>query len=446
MDDSEGSELGFMGIEKRRIKINQPDTYRDILARAKSDLTDTIAKIVPIVEEVRRHGDSAVRDYTQKFDGFLPDKFFWNPQDIDTSGVDPDLKLAFLEAKKNIETFHRKQIPSNWETRVAGNRLGTRYSPVESVTVYAPGGKALYPSSILMGAIPAKLAGVPHIQLATPPQRDGIPPILAYVAQISGIDSIVTVGGAQAIAACAYGTETIPKSEFIVGPGNAYVAAAKIYLSGLGVIGIESPAGPSEVLVIADDTANPEWVACDLLSQAEHGEDSIAILATDSQALADDVERELQKALESRIKRRAMKEKAIYSNSCLMVFDDLNACTQFSNLYAPEHLEIMTRNPDEIFDRIRHAGSVFLGHYSPVAMGDYISGTNHILPTAGGARLFSSLGVDHFLKRVTFQEVTRESLLELYPHVKLMSESEGLDEEHGHSVYLRTLSQPGECP
>lgn len=430
-----------MRIQKRKVDLSQPSSFNDIIQRAKDDLSSTISQVVPVIEDVRLRGDIAVREYSKKFDGWIPEKFLWDPFEINTDSITQELKDAFLHAKKNITSFHKAQVPKDWEKQVDGNRLGIRYTPVDSVTVYAPGGKALYPSSILMGAIPAKLAGVKNIQLATPPQKGGIPPILAYVAQIVGIDKIVLVGGAQAIAACAYGTETIPKSEFIVGPGNSYIASAKIYLSGLGVIGIESPAGPSEVLVIADETANPKWVACDLLSQAEHGEDSVAILATDSAKLVDAVEKELYIALETRTKRIESKLAAIENNSFLLEFSTIAECIEFSNLYAPEHLEIITKDPNHDFAGVVHAGSVFLGKYSPVAMGDYISGTNHILPTAGGARLFSSLGVEHFLKKVTFQEITKESLQNLYPHVKLMSESEGLDEEHGHSVYLRTIEE-----
>ncbi|WCL48062.1 histidinol dehydrogenase [Leptospira sp. GIMC2001] len=429
-----------MGIQKRSIDLRKPETFSDIISRAKDDLSETIKLILPILDNVKKYGDSAVREYTSKFDGWVPEKFVWDPNEIEQNGIPEDLKEAFLIAKNNIEEFHKNQIPKNWEKQVAGNRLGIKYTAIDSVTVYAPGGKALYPSSILMGAIPAKLAGVKNIQLATPPQKDGIPPIIGYVAKLAGIDRIITVGGSQAIAACAYGTESISKSEFIVGPGNAFVAAAKTYLSGLGIIGIESPAGPSEVLIIADDTANPEWVACDLLSQAEHGEDSVAILISPSAQLLDAVEKEIEIAFETRTKRLNIKKTAIEKNSFLLKVNDMEDCVAFSNFYAPEHLEIMTKDPNKIFESVQHAGSVFLGHYSPVAMGDYISGTNHILPTAGGARLFSSLGVEHFLKRITYQEIRKETIPKLYPHVKLMSESEGLEEEHGHSVYLRNKS------
>ncbi|MCX7999855.1 MAG: histidinol dehydrogenase, partial [Leptospiraceae bacterium] len=288
--------------------------------------------------------------------------------------------------------------------------------------------------------IPAKLAGVKNISLVTPPEKNGeLNPILLYVAKISGVNNIITVGGAQGIAAVAFGTASIPKVDFVVGPGNRYVTAAKTYLASIGIIGIESPAGPSEVFIIADETANPMWLACDMLSQAEHGEDSIAILATNSLQLAQKVSEELEKALQERPKRYEMKSIAIYQNSAIFVFPDIEECIEFSNQFAPEHLEIQTQNYNQDFEKIRHAGSVFLGQYSPVAMGDYISGTNHILPTAGMSRVYSSLGVDTFLKRVTYQEIQKDSLAKLYPYVKVMSEIEGLDEEHGTSVKVRTL-------
>lgn len=316
--------------------------------------------------------------------------------------------------------------------------MGVRHTPVESVAVYAPGGKAFYPSSILMGAIPARLAGVEKVNLFTPPSVDGkLNETLIYVSQLSGIDTIYTVGGAQAIAGAAYGTDSIPPHEFIVGPGNRYVAAAKAHLTGSGVIGMDSIAGPSEVFIIADETANPEWVACDMLSQAEHGEDSVAILATTVRELGESVAKFLDKFLEARPKRKSMKERSIHENSYILIFQNLEECIDFSNLYAPEHLEIQTRDFNSVLKKIKHAGSVFLGNYSPVAMGDYISGTNHILPTAGLSRIYSGLGVQTFLKRITYQEINKPSLAELQPHVQLMSELEGLDEEHGTSVSVR---------
>lgn len=416
---------------------NSKDQYSRFLLGAREDLSAATTRILPILEAVRTKGDEALLSYTEKFDGIKLSQVTIDPKQFKTN-IDPKIKEAFLRAKANIEDFHLAQKRESWSKIIDGNRLGVKYTPIHSLAVYAPGGKALYPSSVLMGIIPAKIAGVPSIQLITPPQKEGLPEILVWLAQILEIDRIVTVGGAQGIAAAAYGTESVPKSEFIVGPGNAYVAAAKSFLSGQGLIGIDSPAGPSEVCIIADGSANAKWIACDMLSQAEHGEDSSAILLTTDLTLAKRVSEELEIAFVERPKRLQMKQKAIYENSAVLVFPNIDDCIWFSNELAPEHLEIQTENNEIIFSKIDHAGSVFLGPYSPVAMGDYISGTNHILPTARGSRIFSSLGVDTFLKRVTFQEVTKESLETLYPFVKLMSELEGLDEEHGTSVKVRT--------
>lgn len=416
---------------------NSKDQFSRFLSGAREDLSTATTRILPILEDVRTKGDAALLSYTERFDGIKLSHLSIDPRTIQTN-IDPKIKEAFLRAKTNIEAFHLAQKRESWSKVIDGNRLGVKFTPVPSLAVYAPGGKALYPSSVLMGIIPAKIAGVPSIQLITPPQKEGIPEILIWLAQILEIDRIVTVGGAQGIAAAAYGTESVPKSEFIVGPGNAYVAAAKSYLSGQGLIGIDSPAGPSEVCIIADGSANPKWIACDMLSQAEHGEDSSAILLTTDSNLAKQVSEELELAFVERPKRLEMKQKAIYENSSILVFPNLEDCIWFSNELAPEHLEIQTKDNEAVFSKIEHAGSVFLGPYSPVAMGDYISGTNHILPTARGSRIYSSLGVDTFLKRVTFQEVTKESLETLYPFVKLMSELEGLDEEHGTSVKVRT--------
>ncbi|MDV6235278.1 histidinol dehydrogenase [Leptospira ellisii] len=426
-----------MTIQILKVDLKDRDVLDPVLKRAREDLSSTLGLVRPIIEDVEKKGDSALREYTRKFDGDVPDSFVVELEGLRPK-IDSDLEAALRKAADNIKAFHQIQIPEDKEILVNGNRLGIRHTPVESVSVYAPGGKALYPSTILMGVIPARLAGVKNVQIVTPPQKGGLPDGLIAAARIAGADRIILAGGAQGIAAVSYGTETISASEFVIGPGSKFVTAAKVYLSGLGVIGIDSPAGPSEVLVIADDSANPVWVAADLLSQAEHGEDSVAILCTDSVSLASSVAAEVDKALAERPKRGEMKRKSIEDHGRIFVFPNLEECFAFSNRFAPEHLEIQTKNFREDLKKIRHAGSVFLGDYSPVAMGDYISGTNHILPTAGAARIYSSLGVGTFLKRVTWQEVSRSSLSELYPHVKVLSEFEGLDEEHGTSVKIRT--------
>ncbi|EMJ94938.1 histidinol dehydrogenase [Leptospira alstonii] len=426
-----------MAIQILQVDLKSRSVLDPVLKRAREDLSATLALVKPILEDVKHRGDVALREYTRKFDGVVPDSFV---VDLSQSNpkIDSSLEIALGKAAENIKTFHQIQIPEDKEILIHGNRLGIRHTPVESVSVYAPGGKALYPSTILMGVIPAKLAGVKNIQIVTPPQQGVLPDGLVAAAKIAGADRIILAGGAQGIAAVSYGTESIPSSEFVIGPGNKFVTAAKVFLSGEGVIGIDSPAGPSEVLIIADDFANPIWVAADLLSQAEHGEDSVAILCTDSLSFAEKVRFEVEKALLERPKRAEIKRKSVEDHGRIFVFPNLEECFAFSDLFAPEHLEIQTKNYKEDLKRIKHAGSVFLGNYSPVAMGDYISGTNHILPTAGAARIYSSLGVATFLKRVTWQEVSKESLRDLYPHVKVLSEFEGLDEEHGTSVKIRT--------
>ncbi|EKN87166.1 histidinol dehydrogenase [Leptospira interrogans str. 2003000735] len=426
-----------MAIQIFKVGLKDHSVLDPVLKRAREDLSSTLALVKPIVEDVKNRGDSALREYTQKFDEVIPPKSFVLEISKLNPKIDPKLKTALVKAAKNIRNFHKIQIPENKEIIIHGNKLGILHTPIESVSVYAPGGKALYPSTILMGVIPAKLAGVKNIQIVTPPRKGTLPDGLIAAAKIAGADRIVMAGGAQGIAAVSYGTESIPSSEFVVGPGNKFVTAAKVYLSGQGVIGIDSPAGPSEVLIIADDSADPMWVAADLLSQAEHGEDSVAILCTNSLSLAQKVKEEVEKALIERPKRGEMKRKSIEDHGKIFVFSNLEECFVFSNLFAPEHLEIQTKNFKKDLKKVKHAGSVFLGNYSPVAMGDYISGTNHILPTAGAARIYSSLGVSTFLKRVTWQEVSKKSIQNLYPHVRVLSEFEGLDEEHGHSVRIR---------
>ncbi len=431
-----------MRIKIRTVDLGDKKSYAEIIHRAREDISAVIPRVIPILEKVCQDGDRAVLEYTKKWDQVAPEKWVWSPFEIDTSTIPQKLQEGFQIAYENITEFHKAQLLESWEKDISGNKLGIKYVAIDSVTVYAPGGTALYPSSILMGVIPAKIAGTRNIQIATPPQKDGIPPILAYVARLVGVDRIVTVGGAQGIAACAYGTETIPPSDCIVGPGNSYVTAAKVYLAGQGVIRIDSPAGPSDVMIVADESANPEWIACDLLSQAEHGKDSVAILATPSMDLIERTSLEIEKAFRLRTKRLEIKQAAILNNSYLLNLKTIEDCLEFANIFCPEHLEILTRDPRKHFQAIRNAGSVFLGEYSPVAMGDYITGTNHILPTAGGSKIYSSLGVENFLKRITYQEVSKDSLIRLYPYVKAMSEAEGLDEEHGHSVFLRTQEIP----
>ncbi len=408
--------------------------------RAYADDRSAFAVVEEIVSRIEAEGEKAVLAYTEKFDGVRLESLVVPESEIKNAaqGLDPALRKAFEKAAENIEAFHelQKAALSQKETTISGTRIGFRYTAVEGAAVYAPGGKALYPSSVLMGLIPARIAGADAI-LVTPPDRSGsVHPAVLFAAQLAGARQILRVGGAQGVAAAALGVG-VPACQVIVGPGNRFVTAARAILAARGIIRPDVPAGPSEVIVIADDSANPAFVASDLLSQAEHGEDSPCILLTASEKLAALVVAEVEKGIADRPERAAMKSKSIREHSFILLCRDLEDAFDFSNEYAPEHLEICTRDASRDLEKVKHAGSVFLGNYAPVALGDYFSGTNHVLPTAGGARLFAGLGVDTFMKRLTFQEPTKESLRHALEPILLMSRAEGLEHEHGHSVAVR---------
>lgn len=394
-----------------------------------------------IVDRVLAEGEAAVRVYAERFDGGAPPTLLLSNEEIaaGASALSADLKDAFRKAYANILDFHQLQREAlrDQETTIAGARLGFRYLPVESAAVYVPGGKARYPSSVLMGVVPARVAGVEHIVLVTPAAADGsVDAAVLFCAQLAGATQVLRVGGAHGVSAAAAGLAGRPV-RLISGPGNRYVTAAKAILAARGLVRIDMPAGPSEVVVVADSSANAEFVAADLLSQAEHGEDSPAILLTDSQELADAVVAAVERGLCERPARAAMKRQSIDEHSFVVVFEDLGAAFEFANEYAPEHLEICTRHAERDLQRIRNAGSIFVGHYAPVALGDYFSGTNHVLPTGGAAHAYSGLGVDFYLKRVTYQIPTEASLREACDPILKMSAHEGLDQEHGHSVAIR---------
>lgn len=397
-----------------------------------------------IIERVEREGESAVIEYTRKFDGAdLAESggLMASPAEFDAAeaALDEKLKDAFRQAGENITAFHRLQRESlvDRETEIDGSRLGFRYTPVEGAGVYVPGGKASYPSSVLMGLIPAHIAGVEHTLLITPPDQNGaIDPAVLYCARLAGCERVLKAGGAQGVAAAAFGLGG-RRVQVIAGPGNRFVMAAKSILTARGLIRMDMPAGPSEVVVIADESANAEYVAADLLSQAEHGEDSPAILLTNSQEFAEAVDQAVVRGIKERPERAEMKSTSIREHSFAIVYSDLSEAFDFANEYGAEHLEICTRNPAEDFQKIRSAGSVFLGNYAPVALGDYYSGTNHVLPTGGAARAYSGLGVEIFLKRISYQHPTKESLNRALEPILLMSKQEGFDQEHGHSVAVR---------
>ena len=394
-----------------------------------------------IIEDVEKRREDAVLEYTEKFDGVRLKSLLAAPEEFAAGekSLDEDLKGAFRQAAENIAEFHRIQKDSLQDREITrrGTRLGIRYLPVDQAGVYVPGGKAAYPSSVLMGVIPARIAGIEEPLILTPPDKTGsVLPAVLFAASLAGTGRILKSGGAQGIAAAAFGLGGKP-AQVIVGPGNRFVTAAKSLLTSRGLIRMDMPAGPSEVLVIADDSANAVFVASDMLSQAEHGEDSPAILVTTSRKLAEAVDRELERGIAERPARAEMKRTSIEKESCAIVFDSLAECIDFSNEYGPEHLEICTSDPERDLAEITSAGSIFVGHYAPVALGDYYSGTNHVLPTGGSAGAYSGLGVDTFMKRLTWQYPTKESLGDAKEAILRMSISEGLDQEHGHSVAVR---------
>lgn len=397
-----------------------------------------------ILARVSAEGKAAVLALTEQYDGVRMQDLLVSEEEWNAAEVSPEIKEAFALAHRNIEAFHRLQKDALQEYRavIDGTTLGFRYVPVETAALYVPGGKASYPSSVLMGLVPAVQAGVKNRIVITPPDREGkVLPEVLYCARLAGATAILKAGGAQGIAAAACGNNApgipLPPAQVVVGPGNRYVTAAKVLVSSTGTVRIDLPAGPSEVLVIADETANAEYTAADLLSQAEHGEDSMAVLVCTSEAFAREVSSWIARGFEERPARRSMKETSIREHSYALIVRSIDEAVEFSNLFAPEHLELCVKNPEAILQRITSAGSVFLGNYAPVALGDYYSGTNHVLPTGRAGLAYSGLGVETFMRRITFQYPTRESLKKSLRPILLMSQVEGLEFEHGHSVAVR---------
>jgi histidinol dehydrogenase len=419
------------------IKYPSKNQWDDILRRPVADYGRLHETVGAILETVKNRGDEAVKEYELKFDGVELNQLRVTEKEIADAEkqIPEELKKAILAAKGNIEKFHAAQrIDLPCVETVPGVVCWQKAVPIEKVGLYIPGGTAPLFSTVLMLAVPAKIAGCKEIVLCSPPGRDGkIHPAILFAATASGVDKIFKVGGVQAIGAMAYGTETIPKVYKIFGPGNQYVTAAKQLIS-LRDAAIDMPAGPSEVEVIADETANPAFVASDLLSQAEHGVDSQSILVTNSLLLAEKVSREIDVQLAA-LPRKEIAEKAL-TNSRLVVLQSLEEIIDFTNRYAPEHLIIETENYDEIAEQIVNAGSVFLGHYTPESAGDYASGTNHTLPTNGYARAYSGVNLDSFLKKITFQEISKEGILNLSKTIQVMAEHEGLH-AHKNAVTLR---------
>lgn len=393
-----------------------------------------------IVNTVKREGDLALLAYTKKFDRqvFTADQLRVSGSELDAAyqQISQDLLHAIQLACQKIEAFHRQRVPKSWvqfeEDDVV---LGKRYTPVDRAGLYVPGGRASYPSTVLMNAIPAKVAQVPRIVMVTPSSQDGkINPAVLVAAQEAGVEEIYRVGGAQAVAALAYGTETIPKVDVITGPGNIYVTLAKKMV--YGTVGIDSLAGPSEVLVIADEQANPVHVAADLLAQAEHDPMAAAILLTTDAILAEKVQQEVSKQLEHH-PRKTLTEKAIAHYGLIVVVESLQVAAELSNLFAPEHLELEVAEPWDLIEQIRHAGAIFIGNSTPEAVGDYLAGPNHTLPTSGAARYASALGVETFMKHSSLIQYSSTALKKMSSTIQILAQAEGLP-SHSDSVKFRT--------
>ena len=405
---------------------------RDIRAEA-----DVEAVVDGIIADVRARGDEALREYAKKFDGAQLDSLLVAKEEIDEAfaAVGENFLTTLRMAAANIRAFHEHQVHKDFVINdTPGVVLGQKYTPIEKAGVYVPGGTAAYPSTVLMDVIPAKVAGVREIVMTTPAGKDGkVNPNILAAAAVAGIDKIVKSGGAQAVAALAYGTESVPAVDKIVGPGNIYVATAKRKV--FGKVGIDMIAGPSEILVLADGGCNPAWVAADLLSQAEHDKLATAVLVTDSMELAKAVQAELEVQI-PQLPRAAIARESIDTNGKIIVTDDLTKAVEAANLIAPEHLELCVEDPFALLGQIRNAGSIFMGRNVPEALGDYFAGPNHTLPTSGTARFSSPLGVDDFVKKSSFLYYTREALGQVQSRIADFAEREGLH-AHAKSVTIR---------
>ena len=422
-----------------RIIRYEDQPVESLLNRASEPTRDVTDTVSAILADVRARGDAAVLDYCEKFDGTRPPTLLVTPEEIEAAmaAVEPELLSTMTLAAENIRRFHSQQKRVGFmDAQAEGVVVGQRVQPLASVGLYVPGGTARYPSSVLMDAIPAHIAGVPRIVMTTPPDAQGnVPEVILAAAKLAGVTTIVKLGGAQAIAALAFGTESVPRVDKIVGPGNIYVATAKQLCFAQGRCAIDMIAGPSEILVIADGKSNPAHIAADLLSQAEHDRLSAAWLVTDSEAFAVQVRAELEKQLPL-LSREAIARESIDRNGRAIIVRDLAAAVQVSNAIAPEHLEISTDDPFALLPLITNAGSVFLGRYCPEPLGDYLAGPNHTLPTSGTARYSSPLGVDDFTKRSSYIYYTREALQKVGADVRRFAAREGLG-AHANAVAVR---------
>ena len=403
-------------------------------AKVGKEVTQTVTQIL---EQVEQRGDEAVLEYTKKFDGSLP-QYVEVPQEViqdALTAADQDYVNALLNAVENITAFHSRQVQQSFiDPKPNGVILGQRIRGLNRVGLYVPGGTAAYPSSVLMNAVPAKIAGVKEIVMVTPPCKDGTPnPDILVAAAVCGVDRVFTLGGAQAIAALAYGTESVPKVDKIVGPGNIFVATAKKLL--YGTVDIDMIAGPSEILVLADQTGNPTYLAADLMSQAEHDKLASAILITTSMELAQATDAEIERQIQT-LSRKEIIESSLTNFGAIFVTDSVDYAVELANDFAPEHLEVMMQNPMEYISKLDNAGSVFLGAYAPEPLGDYYAGPNHVLPTSGTARFFSPLGVDAFIKKSSYIYYTQDALRNAKNDIVLLANREGLT-AHANSILVR---------
>ncbi len=426
----------------RIIKLNEQsraNILADLLKRDPNNYSAYEDTVQAIVDDVRARGDEALFEYTKKFDGaeLSADNIRVTQAEIQEalSQVDPNLLAVMKKSMKNIREYHEKQKQYSWfDSKPNGTILGQKVTALSSVGVYVPGGKAAYPSSVLMNIIPAEVAGVEKIVMVTPPGKDGkVNPVTLIAAHLAGATEVYKVGGAQAIAALAFGTKSIPRVNKIVGPGNIFVALAKkaVY----GHVSIDSIAGPSEILVLADETANPRFVAADLLSQAEHDELASAILVTTSMELAEKVSAEAE-AFVQKLSRKAILEKSLENYGYILVADSMEDAIETANAIASEHLEIVTKNAFEVMTKIQNAGAIFMGEYSSEPLGDYFAGPNHVLPTNGTAKFFSPLGVDDFIKKSSIIYYSREALEAVHTDIESFAEAEHLT-AHANSVRVR---------
>lgn len=408
---------------------------KEIFARGTA-ATDVSGIVRDIIDNVKANGDKALYEYCEKFDKAKLSSLEVSTEEIDEAfaAVEPQFIEILKEAAENIRTFHKQQVRQSFILNGDGYVAGQKITPIEKVGLYVPGGTAAYPSTVLMDSIPAKIAGCEEICITTPPSADGkVNPAILAAAKIAGVDRIFKIGGAQAIAALAYGTETVPKVDKIVGPGNAFVAEAKRQVFGL--VSIDMIAGPSEILVIADGKSNPKFVAADLLSQAEHDKMASAVLVTDSAELAEQVSAELERQIPL-LPRAEIARISIDNNGKIIVADNLFDVIEVANEIAPEHLELSVDNPFDYLDKIKNAGSIFMGRYCPEALGDYFAGPNHTLPTSGTARFSSPLSVDDFVKKSQYTYYTKDALQKSAESVAFFAEKEGLS-AHARSVTVR---------